>query len=181
MMKCSWFPNVDIVYSKYLMIGVLGLSVIGCGFHLRAPIPIPAAFQTLRILPDQPFEPLQLALRQTLKSAGIRVVDVSAPIETQASILTIRSQYFSERTTAYGPDVQINRATLQYVVTYNITDCAGKILIPNNTIQVERELTINPNAVLGTEFERDKVKSELYGDATLQLIRQISIHHANPS
>lgn len=167
-------------FFRTLLIVIL-ISVAGCGFHLRGEYDIPAVFQKLRILPDLPFDPLQHHLRLTLKTANICVIDNCLEEAKEASILTIVSQGFTERTTAYGPDVQINRATLQFTMVYHIVDKNGKVLIPASTIQVERELTVNPNALLGTEFERKRVREELYVDATLQLIRQISaMHHAPP-
>lgn len=164
---------------RVIILSFFLLSLLGCGFHLRGDYPLPQEFRIIRILPDNAYDPLFVHLRYSLKNAGARIL--IAPCETeQPALLTVLSQGFTERTTAYGPDVQINRATLQFTLTYQITDANGKMLIPPSTIQVERELTVNPNAVLGTEFERQRVKDELYNDATLQLIRQISMYHANP-
>lgn len=159
----------------------LGLFSSGCGFHLRGQYCIAPEFQVLRIMPIGVFDHLQRTLRQQLKLAKIRVTDAPPEVE-KASILTILSQGFTERTTAYGPDVQVNRATLVFNMTYQITDENGRMLIPLSVIEVERELAINPNQVLGTDFERKRVRNELYIDATTQLIRQLSVaSNANSS
>lgn len=157
---------------KVVAIGLLTVNLLSCGFQLRGQYAIPSAFQRLKICPDDRFNAFQRILRRNFKLNGICVVDAS---QTEAvNTLSILHQEFSERSIIYGSDAQVNRALLQFQVKYQILDPNGKTLCPENGLRVERELVVNPNAVLGSETERHQVEEELYQDASVQLIRQLS-------
>ena len=104
---------------------------------------------------------------------NIKIITARDPKVREHVTLTLLSQGFSERTVAYGPDGQSNRAALRFAMTYQLLDPEGKFMIPDATLQVERELTINPNAVLATENERIQLKHDLMMSAACQLVRQI--------
>lgn len=150
------------------------LLMMGCGFHLRGVFSIPSALRTLHILPYQPFDPFQRALRQTLKRNEVLVINAEMAAAKSAATLTILNQALSERVVAYGSDGQANRAILELKLSYQLSDPQGKLLFSNGSVEVERELTINPNAVLGSQNERTRLQADLYVDAALQLVRQLS-------
>ncbi len=173
--------------AKVCLLSLLSFSIFnlgGCGFQLRGDLCIPKAFQILSISPDQPFDAFQRVLRHILRANQVQLIECSeclASRETQTldkscpgNILCVINQNFSERNIAFGSDVQVNRVLLQFKVEYQITDRKGNVILDCNTLQVERELTINPSAVLGTDHDRVRVQNELYNDAALQLIRQLS-------
>jgi len=155
---------------------ILVLSLLtGCGFHLRGAFSIPESLQTLQILPNQPYDIFQRTLKQFLKSNNITIVDPCITKTTNIPTLTILSQAFAERTLAYGSNGLPNRAVLELKISYQLTNPQGKRLGTNTLVTVERELTLNPNAVLGTDNERTYLQAELYRDAASQLVRQLSM------
>jgi len=156
------------------LISILLLFSVGCGFQLRGNLLIPTNLQTLQIAPNTPFEPFQRFLRQTLASNGVKILEPSDEEAKNVPVLTILSQSFNERTVGYGPDGQVNRSILQLTVSFQLTDPSGKVLLPPSSVQVERALTVNPNAVLGTQNERERLKTDLYMDAISQMLRQMS-------
>ncbi len=158
-----------------IFLSLILLMLVGCGFHLRGKLLIPSNLQAMQIVPNISYDPFQRFLRQTLKSNDVRIIEPNDPEAKTAVILTILNQSFSERTVGYGADGQTNRTILQFTANFQVSEPNGKVLIPTSTIQVERELTVNPNAVLGTENERERVKQDLYMDATSQMMRQISV------
>src|SRR5437868_4196695 len=101
-----------------LLISLAGFSLTGCGFHLRGHYTIPAIFQVLKIEPVQPYDRLQNSFRRTLNQIGICIVNEAEPLPENYAILHIIEQNFTERTTAFGPDVQINRVMLQLTLSY---------------------------------------------------------------
>jgi len=151
------------------------LLIAGCGFHLRGYFPIPDEFKLLRIMPNQSFDPFLLALRKTLINNGVKILKRDNTADVKVATLTIVNQNISERNVAYGTDVQANRAVMQLIVAYQLSDSSQKTVIENASVQVTREFQINPNAVLGTENERNHIRSELYLDAAAQLVRQLSV------
>ncbi|MBP9764166.1 MAG: hypothetical protein KBD03_02490 [Gammaproteobacteria bacterium] len=155
---------------------IITLSLLtGCGFHLRGAFSIPPSLQTLQILPNQPYDAFQRALKQFLKSNNIKIVEQNIENTVPVATLTILSQAFSERAIAYGSNGLPNRAVLELKISYQLTDVQGKPLGNNTLVTVERELMLNPNAVLGTDNERSHLQADLYRDAASQLVRQLSM------
>lgn len=152
----------------------LGVLLTGCGFHLRGSVSVPPELQTLCICPHDPFSPLQKYLRITLKNNGVCLVDYQAQFKPNCATLTLISESIVDRPIAFGIDGQNNRMLIQLTVVYQIINMAGHDLICPTTIQVERELNVNPNAVLGTQSERDRVLLDLYHDATAQIMRNLT-------
>lgn len=155
---------------------IITLSLLtGCGFHLRGAFSIPPSLQTLQILPNQPYDAFQRALKQFLKNNNIKIVEQNIENTVPVATLTILSQAFSERAIAYGSNGLPNRAVLELKISYQLTDVQGKPLGNNTLVTVERELMLNPNAVLGTDNERSHLQADLYRDAASQLVRQLSM------
>lgn len=160
-------------YVHFILL-MLGIGLSGCGFHLRGALCIPTELQRLQICPEEPFNPFQKQLRLTLQNNGVQIINGPLSENNSIALLTILSTQVSERTIAFGIDGQNNRVMIQLLVMYKITTACGSDLISPTSIQVERELNINPNAVLGTNREREKVFKDLYIDATAQIIRNLS-------
>lgn len=155
-------------------IAILSL-LAGCGFQLRGAFSIPSSLQTLQILPYQPYDTFQRTLKQFLKNNEVKIIEQNIDNTVQVAKLTILSQGFSERTIAYGSNGLPNRAVLELKISYQLTNAQGKILGNNTLLFVERELMLNPNAVLSTDNERNHLHAELYRDAASQLVRQLSM------
>ncbi len=147
----------------------------GCGFQLRGAFSIPLALQTLQILPHQPYDTFQRTLKQFLKNNEVKIIEQDIDNTVQIAKLTILSQAFAERTIAYGSNGLPNRAVLELKISYQLTNAQGKALGNNTLVAVERELMLNPNAMLSTDNERNHLHAELYRDAASQLVRQLSM------
>lgn len=159
---------------QWLTICILYIGLIGCGFHLRGTIHVPPELQVLKIWPNDPFNRFQKTLRSTLQQNGVLIVDAPTEGVQCPATLSIISEQLIERVIAYGVDGQNNRIVLQLTVVYQITTASDQMLISPMTIQVEREMNVVPNAVLGTNREREKIISELYIDATSQMMRNLT-------
>jgi len=156
---------------SFFLITIL-LLLSSCGFHLRGSFSIPPALQRLSIQPYQPYDPFQRQLRKILISNHVSLLEGNK--DKTLTTLSILTQDFSERTIAYGADGQPNRAILQYLVTYQIRDPKNSINAIERRVQVEREITLNPNETLGTDQTRNRLKNDLYLDAAFALARQLS-------
>lgn len=151
------------------------ILLTACGFHLRGELVIPPELRVVQILPGTPFDPYQKYLRQALKTNEVQVVMPGEEGCKTALILTLLTQNITERTLGYGGDGQTNRVMMQMTITYQLSKPNGEILIPPSSVQSERELSINPSAVLSTDLEREHIRQDLYIDVSAQLMRQLSI------
>jgi len=163
---------------KYLakhIILVLGLlTLCSCGFHLRGHAAIPAELMSLRITPFAPYEPFHKMLRQSLKYAGVQIVqDIES--NQQIPILNISAPQFTERTVAYGRDGQAHRVSLILKIPYLLKDPQGRFQVPDHLIELQREINVNPNVILGAVNEKATVQKEMLREAVSQLFWQLSV------
>ena len=164
------------IFNLKLFHFIVVLSLLaGCGFHLRGAFSMPQSLQTLQILPNQPYDTFQRTLKQFLKNNNIKIIGQNIENTLPVATLTILSQAFSERAIAYGSNGLPNRAVLELKINYQLTNPQGKPLGNNALVTVERELMLNPNALLGTDNERNHLQVDLYRDAASQLVRQLSM------
>lgn len=163
-----------IVRLKFYSISLF-LLLAGCGFHLKGVFSMPPSLKTLQISPDQPYDDFQRVLKQLLKNNHIQIVEHDRARPLPVATLTILSQTFSERTIAYGTNGLPNRAALELKISYQLSNVQGKLLENSSLVTVERELILDPNAILGTDNERGYLQTELYRDAASQLVRQLSM------
>lgn len=151
--------------SGLLILSLLSLS--SCGFELRGRTATPQRYAHLNLSPNTPYDPFQRVLRQSIKGNGIQYTSHDAPV------LSILKYEFSEQPIAYGSDGQVNLSFLKLKVTYELLSPSGSTLVEPSTVEVERDFTQQPNAVLGTDFERQRLQNDLYQDAASQIIRQL--------
>lgn len=152
------------------LIIVLCLVLVGCGFHLRGSQPMPAHLQTMAVLPDEPFAPLQREVRRSLKLSGITVI--SSP--TEVYTLYLDRDYLSRRVLIIGTDGQTKQEEIIYNLIYRVK-APGQDPMPQQTISVQRILNVDYNRTLGQTLEEETLISEMRAEVTSQLMRRISV------
>lgn len=161
---------------------IVGLTIInGCGFHLRGSYNIPEFLKRLEIIPTQSMDPFQRMLKRVLMSNGIELIQPSHLENTDSdeqsiSTLTILHQDFQEQALAYALDGQLKRARLSLQIEYQLDTKTPQKSIQGQ-VRVSRELDIEPNNILSTDHERQRLKNDLSTEAALQLVFQLSMQY----
>ena len=158
-----------------LLLPLCVLMLVGCGFHLRGSIALPAHLQRICLQPDEPYDPLQQQLRRTLRLNNIAI---NSTPDQQTAILTLTAADATESMTGFNSNGQPQRyrisISFQYQLAYNDT-----VIRPFTTIQASREITLAPGQIFGQELlsnenEKRIVKEELLQEAIAQLMRQLA-------
>lgn len=154
-----------------LAAAVLGLG--GCGFALRkAPT---FAFDTLRV---QGGEGTAVAreLRTTLAGAGLTVLAADMPASIalpQAVLIVLVDQ--RERTvvgqTAAG---QVRELQLRTRFRFRLLTPAGKILLEDTELLLERDISFTEAAVLAKEAEEAALYRDMQTDIVQQVMRRLA-------
>lgn len=149
---------------------LLSLLLISCGFHLRGDHEMPMHLQTMAVLPDNPYEPLQRDIRRALRQAHVEVV--ASP--TSVYSLHIDSASLSRSVMIVGTDGQTKQEELIYTLLYTIK-APGRDPMPQQTIKVQRILNVDYNRTLGQSLEENTLVSEMQAEVTAQLMRRLSV------
>lgn len=147
--------------TRILSIAVLITSCLAlsdCGFQLRGEKALPPQLHTVYLTGDNPYGPLETELRNTLVATGIKVVDnpQNAPVT-----LNIISTDLGHTNPTIGTSSQANVYTFTYTLNFELQDSNGKVLLQPQTIATSRNLTLNPNEVLGSSNEILLLEQEL--------------------
>jgi len=150
----------------------LMLLLTGCGFHLRGAEPLAPPFHHLYLQSNDPYSELTRYLKQSLK---LSQVDFASTATSSSLILNITEQQ-TQQLLGVGGTQQTRLYNLSLIVTYEITDPQGKILVPVEKITENRTVTIQASQVLGGSNE----ESNLYQQMRRAAVFDIMLRLASP-
>lgn len=155
-------------------LGLLALWLAGCGFQLRGPVEWPPPLRVLYIQTQTgvglPPGAVSRRLPMVLADSGITVTRDP----TQASaILTLLHDESGRRVVAADPQDIKREYYLVFSIGYQLTLPDGKVLIPAESLNVQRELLFDENRVLGFEAAQDTLIDNMADDLAWQLVRRL--------
>lgn len=154
---------------------LLGLAatlslLAACGFKLREQVSLPSNLATLRIETGDPFSPLQRDLEQALRRAGATIVET--PTEG-AAVLRIFASRIDRLPLSVGDTGRVAEFLLRYTVEFELLDAAAQVVLPRQSIEMDRDYTFDTEQALGTPGEEELVRAELERDMVQTLLRRI--------
>jgi outer membrane lipopolysaccharide assembly protein LptE/RlpB len=147
------------------------IFLVGCGFQMRGTFVAPEYLKTVRILPDDPYTPLQKSIRASLMKAGTNIV---SPSRSNVTTINLLSSIFSEAALSYDTSGQAERVQRTLTISYQVTAANGKILTNAATITASREFVTSQTQLLSSDNELATIDRELVRDIAVKLIRQLT-------
>lgn len=150
-----------------------------CGFHLRGreSVELPPALARLWV--DMGTRPAYAPLLVEMRNALITQTHIElADAAPGAAVLTLFGETFLSE-----PELALNTITraavtsgyiLSYKVSYRLLDGSGAVLVPGQTVKLQRQYDFDPNNVVAKEKEQDYLRSEMQRDAVQQILRQLA-------
>lgn len=149
---------------------LLTLALGACGFHLRGAVELPAVLKQTRITGVAEYDPLRLELKRVLVNAGAQVL---ASTDSTVAAIEISNQNYSRRVLSVDAQGRAAEYGLVFSFSFQVKDAAGKILVPLQSIQINRDFRFDPNAVLAKDSEEQQIRSEMIRRGVHQLIRRV--------
>jgi LPS-assembly lipoprotein len=142
-----------------------------CGFHPRAQLELPASLGPVAVRTADPYSPLGLELATALERAG-----VAAAVEGQPSA-SLRITAENWRTVPLSVDqfARVREYVTRYRVDFEVTDAAGAVSVPPQSIELSREYSYDINASAGSPAEQELIQRELRRDMQAAILRRIDI------
>jgi LPS-assembly lipoprotein len=151
------------------------LSSITILCSLRGNYNFSPNLQQLYIDNNQPFDPLVLEIKHTLKNSGITLVDQANQAHYILQINKINQAPVLQSTSTTN---QISTYLMQYTVAFSLTDATGKVLIPQQQVTSSASYTIS-STQLSTNFtSQPELLPELRQDVIFQLMNRLSSNNA---
>lgn len=146
---------------RTLFLSMLVLAVAGCGFQLRGTPNWPAELSPVYVSGLETRDPFYLLLVQSLRSAGVDVVNEPMAGGSEIRILALREQ---RRVLTVTGAAQINeyRLTRRLDSELRLADAAAPL--PLGELEVRQTYSFDPAAVLAQETREDELRTVMNRD-----------------
>ncbi len=156
--------------ATFLLLAVATVLLTACGFHLRGEARLPPGMERVYVESADPFGPLKRNIEHALERSGAKIANASGDgiAEIKLSAVSIAPIVRSVSGTA-----RVNEFTMLYHVELQITDAAGKVVLPKQVIEQSRIFTFDQTQAIGTAAEQDEIKKEMERDMVQVVLRKI--------
>jgi LPS-assembly lipoprotein len=142
-------------------------TLAGCGFQLRGSYELP--YKSVHIA--APGTSLVASnLRRDLTNNAIKIAPESKSAEAQ---ITITNERRDRQILSLSGAGRVREYQLRFWVNYQVTDAAGRVLIPTSEIQLTRILTYDDRQVIAKQQEEALLYSDMEKDAVGQILRRM--------
>ena len=167
-------PRFELSRRGCLLAG-MALALGGCGFRLRGNVTL--AFETLR-LAGSTNTPIARELRLALINQGVRVDTpdnaVLASTETPQVVLTVTQDQRQRVVVGQTTAGQVRELELRALFAFQLTNAAGREVIPSTPLTLARSLNFSETAVLAKDAEEAQLFNDMQNDMVGQVMRRLS-------
>lgn len=158
---------------------LLGLAALlaGCGFHLRQSVALPSSMQRIHLAVNNGGD-LQRNLARALRNSGIAIEDDSGPGVAELVVPVAR---FSTQTLSISGGARITEYSVQYQVKFSVVDATGKVLLPEQTVQMSRDYSYDATNTIGNDAQVEEIQRSLIDDMVQSILfrLQAAARHAD--
>lgn len=157
---------------NWLAVGLFGLLLAGCGFHLRgsdAQFNLP--FKTVYLaVPDN--SPLGIELARNLRGNG--QTQVVRDRKSAQAIIEVLAENRDKAILSLNFQGRVREYTLTYLLRFQVKDANGAELLAPNEIALKRTISFNESQVLAKEAEETLLYRDMQTDLVQQIIRRLA-------
>ncbi|MDR2870974.1 MAG: hypothetical protein LBV45_00235 [Xanthomonadaceae bacterium] len=158
---------------RVLLSVALSLSLLGCGFHLRGKIVLPADVPAVRVISSTPYSELVPILERGLQSGGATLAAPDARMDTVAR-LEILSERWGDLPIAVDAQGRAQEFSLRYATIFAFYRPDGEELVPQQVVELSRYYVSPPVDATGTSTEREILADELRREMAASILRRIN-------
>ena len=159
-----------------LLLATCCLLLTSCGFHLRgsAVSGFPAELSTLRVEMSGRLvgsqDPLRLAVETALRQqAGVTLATTGS-----VPVLVLEPEQFGSSAISVTTAGRASEYQISLTVNFQLRDAAGGVLLPPQTVRLQREYVYDPLNVVAKEREEQDLKEVMRRDVASQIVRRLA-------
>lgn len=153
-----------------LMLVCTTILISSCGLHLQGYADMPKWFNNVAVINKNVKHNLRPLIIEQLKAYKINIVKDPQKADYWLLLMEDKS---TENITAVSSSTNPRQYQMNYAIKYAVQQRNGRDVIPANSAVVTRQFTINSNRILGSDFEGDLLRQEMYKDAVAQIVDHI--------
>lgn len=147
------------------------LGVSACGYHFQGPVQFAPQLNPLYVEAPSPYGQLAQSLQQSLK---VSQMDIAPSAGSARAILRIVRDDTVQQLLSVSSSQQTRQYQLSIVVTYEICNAQGKILVGPETLTESRPLTTQSNQILGSSNEANLFYQQMRRTLAQAIINRIA-------
>jgi LPS-assembly lipoprotein len=160
-------------YLSNVVLSLLMLTLVGCGFHLKGKADLPDGLNTMLVQGVTLNRGIGKKLRRSLMQNEVVVLE---QFQQGAAILSVLEHNIERRVlTVGGTDAKVSEYELLGTLTYRVTDETGQVIVPKQRYEIYRDYRYASNQVLAAEEEDAALREEIQQELVDSLIRRLSI------
>ncbi|HYQ71879.1 MAG TPA: LPS assembly lipoprotein LptE [Gammaproteobacteria bacterium] len=144
--------------SALLLLLSVALLAAGCGFHLRGSAALPAPMEVTFIKSNDPFSSLIDDFSEALKIHDVKVTQERGEA---TAVLNIIDNDTTTRLLSVNTSGKVLEYDIQQTIRFSVVTAGNEILVPEQTVSLNRDYTYSNTDVLGKQREDRVVRSNL--------------------
>lgn len=165
----------SIMSRRTVLLGALVGVLSGCGFALRGTPTL--AFESLR-LQGSGSTPVASELRRALQGVGVIVFTPAVPAspegDTGQVVLTVLTDQREKTVVGQTAAGQVREMQLRTRFRFRLATLAGKVLLEDTELLLERDISFSETAVLAKEAEEALLYRDMQSDIVQQVMRRLA-------
>ena len=157
-------------FSLLVLLVSFGLSA--CGFRLAGTAELPPQLESIYLVTSDFSESQRNLLRRSLNNAGARLVE---QLESPAVQLNVSLKVLPDRQLATSANSGEIVKRISRSLSYNVKAADGKILLEAQTLNQQKNVSLDNDNLLSSDRELETVTRNLEQALFDQLIRQLTL------
>lgn len=145
-------------------------ALSGCGFKLRGSQRF--VFTSIAVTPN-PGGAVVQELRRSFGGA-VQVLPAGTPVTQAQVVLNVFDERRDKVVVGTNASGQVREFQLRQRVQFGLSTPQGKELLPNDTIQLQRDFSYNESAALAKETEEALLFRDMQSDIVQQILRRLA-------
>jgi LPS-assembly lipoprotein len=150
------------------LVALLLVALAGCGFRLRGTAEVP--FETLYV--PNATTGIALDLKRNIQ-AGTNAKVIDDPAKADA-VMQFTEEARQKEVLSLTGTGRVREFQLRYRVGFRVHDSKGVDFVPQNTIQLTRDVTFNDTEILAKEQEEQLLFRDMQTDMVQQILRRLA-------
>lgn len=162
------------ILRRFVLIAVCcsAVALVGCGFHPRAEIAVPADLGPVKVVGSDPYSPLADSLSRALTRANARP---AASADTKVATLRVVSETWEEGPLSVDSFSHVREYIITYTVKFAFVAADNTDIAPLQDVKLQRDYTYDDSHALGASQEQSTIREEMQRDMAASIMRRIGI------
>jgi LPS-assembly lipoprotein len=148
------------------------LLLTACGFRFHGTFALPVWFNKIAVVGLNTHSNLEQTISVMLKDRGIVLLK---DINCASFILLLERDKVKQRLVNVSASTTPRQYELSYSVNFSLKNKAGETIMPTNKVIITRQITINNDRILGSNYETVTTLHEMRREAAIQIFNAINL------